>query len=69
MRARIIDGLHCEAREGDWLFTLDLPVEPGGTDADATPGVHVRAALASCLVMNYSTDLARAGIEARSVEV
>ena len=69
MRARIIDGLHCEAREGDWLFTLDLPVDAGGTNAGPTPGVHGRAALASCLAMGYSIELARAGIEARSVEV
>ena len=69
MRARIIDGLHCEAREGDWLFSLDLPVDAGGTNAGATPGVHGRAALASCLAMSYSIELARAGIEARSVEV
>ena len=69
MRARIIDGLHCEAREGDWLVSLDMPIEAGGTNAGATPGVHGRAALASCLAMSYSIELARAGIEARSVEV
>ena len=69
MRARIIDGLHCEAREGDFVLSLDLPVDAGGTDAGATPGVHGRAALASCLAMSYSIELARAGIEARSIEV
>ena len=69
MRARIIDGLHCDAREGDWLLSLDLPIDAGGTNAGATPGVHGRAALASCLAMSYSIELARAGIEARSVEV
>jgi len=68
-RARIIDGLHCEAREGDWSFSLDLPVDAGGTNAGATPGVHGRAALASCLAISYSIELARAGIEARSIEV
>ena len=30
MRARIVDGLHCEAREGDWLLSLDLPWFPRG---------------------------------------
>lgn len=69
MRARIIDGLRCEAFEGDWQFTLDMPTEAGGTGAGPTPGVHGRAALASCLAMSYSIELARAGIEARSVEV
>lgn len=69
MRARITDGLQCEAREGDWLLSLDMPVEAGGTNSAATPGVHGRAALASCLAMGYSIELARAGIEARSLEV
>lgn len=69
MRACIIDGLRCEAREGDWQFSLDMPMEAGGTNAGATPGVHGRAALASCLAMSYSIELARAGIEAHSIEV
>lgn len=69
MRARIVDGLHCEAREGDWLLSLDMPADAGGNNAGATPGVHGRAALASCLAMSYSIELARAGIEARGVEV
>lgn len=69
MRARITDGLRCEAREGDWLLSLDMPVDAGGSNTGATPGVHGRAALASCLAMGYSIELARAGIEARSVEV
>lgn len=69
MRARITDGLRCEAREGDWLLSLDMPVEAGGNNSAATPGVHGRAALASCLAMSYSIELARAGIEARSLEV
>ena len=69
MRARIIHGLHCEAPEGDWLFSLNQPVDGGGTNAGATLGVHGRAALASCLAMSYSIELARARIEARSVEI
>jgi uncharacterized OsmC-like protein len=69
MRVRIIDGLHCEAREGDWLLSLDLPVDAGGTNAGATPGVHGRAALASCLAMGYTIELARVGIQPRSLEV
>ena len=68
MRARIIDGLHCEAREGDCVLSLDLPVDAGGTDAGGTPGVHGRAALASCLAMSYGIELAGACNEARSVE-
>jgi len=69
MRARIVDGLRCETCEGNWKFTLDMPSEAGGTGAGPTPGVHGRAALAGCLAMSYSIELARAGIEARSIEV
>ena len=69
MRARSIDGLHRKAREGDFPLSLDLPVDAGGTDAGAAPGVHGRAALASCLAMSHSVELVRAAIEARSIEV
>lgn len=69
MRARVVDGLHCEAREGDWRFSIDMPVEGGGSGAGPTPGVHGRAALASCLAIGYSICLARAGIHVRSLEV
>ena len=77
MRARVVDGLHCEAREGDWRFSIDMPVEGGGSGAGPTPGVHGRAALASCLAIGYSICLAigysiclaRAGIAVRSLEV
>ena len=59
MRARFFEGVHWVAREGDFVLSLDLPVDAGGTNARATPGVHGRAALASCLAMSYSIDLAR----------
>lgn len=69
MRARVVDGLRCEAQEGDWRFSIDMPVEGGGSGAGPTPGVHGRAALASCLAIGYGICLARAGIEVRSLEV
>lgn len=69
MRARLVDGLRCEAQEGDWRFSIDMPVEGGGTGAGPTPGVHGRAALASCLAIGYGICLARAGIAVRSLEV
>lgn len=68
-RARVIEGVHCEATEDTWHFALDLPGDSGGTDAGPTPGVLGRAALASCLAMGYSVQLARLGIEPRSIEV
>lgn len=69
MRARVVDGLRCEAQEDDWRFTIDMPVEAGGSGSGPTPGVHGRAALASCLAIGYSICLARAGITVRSLEV
>jgi uncharacterized OsmC-like protein len=69
MRARVVEGLRCEAQEGDWRFSIDMPVEGGGSGAGPTPGVHGRAALASCLAIGYSICLARAGIPVRSLEV
>lgn len=69
MRARVVEGLHCEAQEGDWRFSIDMPVEAGGSGAGPTPGVHGRAALASCLAIGYGIALARAGIAVRSLEV
>nr|WP_316643119.1 OsmC family protein [uncultured Roseateles sp.] len=68
-RARLVDGVHCEAAEEGWRFVMDLPVDSGGTNAGPPPGVHGRVALAGCLAMGYSVQLARAGIEPRSIEV
>lgn len=68
-RARLVDGLRCEAQEDDWRFSIDMPVDGGGSGSGPTPGVHGRAALASCLAIGYGISLARAGIDVRSLEV
>lgn len=69
MRARVVDGLHCELREGDWTLAVDMAVEAGGTGLHPTPGVLGRGALAGCLAIGYTAWLARAGLSWRSLEV
>lgn len=69
MSARLVKGLRCEAQEANWRFTIDMPTEAGGSDAGPPPGVHGRAALASCLAIGYGISLARAGITPQSLEV
>ncbi len=69
MRARIVDGLRCEAQEDRWRFVSDMPVDAGGSAQGPTPGMHGRAALASCLAIGYAMYLARAGIVVRDLEV
>lgn len=69
MRARVVDGLRCELREGDWTLGVDLPVEAGGSGQHPTPGVYGRGALAGCLAIGYAAWLARAGLGWRSLEV
>lgn len=69
MRARMVDGLHCELREGSWALDVDMAVEAGGSGRHPTPGVLGRGALAGCLAIGYTAWLARAGLSWRSLEV
>jgi len=69
MRAKLVEGLRCELREGDWRFAADMPPEAGGGGQHPTPGIYGRAALASCLAVGYAVWLARAGFSWRSIEV
>lgn len=69
MQARIVDGLRCEAQEDGWRFVVDMPVDAGGSGQGPTPGMHGRAALASCLAIGYAMYLARAGIVVRDLLV
>ncbi|MEO9968019.1 MAG: OsmC family protein [Reichenbachiella sp.] len=52
-KTRIINGLSCESREGDWVFKTDMPSQVGGTDSASSPGALGRAALGSCLAIGY----------------
>ena len=52
-KTRIVNGLACETREGDWLFKTDMPKQVGGNESASTPGALGRAALGSCLAIGY----------------
>jgi uncharacterized OsmC-like protein len=63
------DGLRCSTEEGRWRLDADLPGALGGNGSAPTPGVLLRAALGSCVAMNYVLRAAKHGIELTSVRV
>lgn len=52
-KTRIINGLTCETREGDWVFKTDMPKQVGGSATGSSPGALGRAALGSCLAIGF----------------
>ncbi len=66
---KVIDGLRCEVREGDWTLSVDMPEAAGGSGAAPTPGVFGRAALGSCLALTYMMWASKEGIEIQSLDV
>jgi uncharacterized OsmC-like protein len=67
--ARLVDGLTCELREGDWKLTADEPEALGGNNAGPVPGALARMSLASCLAIGYGTWLARSEVPYNDVQV
>lgn len=68
-KTRIIKGLSCETREGEWLFKTDMPKQVGGFGTASTPGVIGRAALGSCLAIGYMMWASKLEITIDSLEV
>lgn len=68
-KTRIVNGLSCETREGDWVFKSDMPKQVGGTNTASTPGALGRAALGSCLAIGYMMWASKLDIEIDSLEV
>jgi uncharacterized OsmC-like protein len=66
---KVVDGLLCEIREGDWTLSVDMPEAAGGSGTAPTPGVVGRAALGSCLALTYMMWASKEGIEIQSLEV
>jgi uncharacterized OsmC-like protein len=68
-KTRIVNGLSCETREGDWVFKADMPKQVGGTETASSPGALGRAALGSCLAIGYMLWASRLDIVIDSLEV
>jgi uncharacterized OsmC-like protein len=67
--ARLKPGLECEVTDGPFTLTVGMTEKYGGTNAGPNPGVLGRAALASCMVVDYAMWAARMGIQVDSLEV
>lgn len=68
-KSRILSGLSCESREGEYVFHTDMPSQVGGTGTGPTPGVLGRAALGSCLAIGYMMWASRLNVIIDSLEV
>ena len=68
-KTRIVDGLTCETKEGDWVFKTDMPKQVGGNATASSPGALGRAALGSCLAMGYMMWASKLDVPIDSLEV
>lgn len=68
-KTRIINGLSCETKEGDWVFKSDMPKQVGGYETASSPGALGRAALGSCLAIGYMMWASKLEIKIDSLEV
>lgn len=66
---KVLRGLTCEIREGNYTLTADMPEQIGGEAAGPTPGVYGRAALGSCLAIGYMLKAAVMNIPIERLEV
>ena len=68
-KTRIINGLSCETKEGDWVFKTDMPKQLGGFASASSPGSLGRAALGSCLAIGYMMWASKLDVDIESLEV
>lgn len=66
---KLINGLSCEIREGNWVVKTDMPEQVGGNSSAPTPGVYGRAALGSCLASGYMMWASKLNIPIDSLEI
>ncbi|WP_242156845.1 OsmC family protein [Aestuariivivens sediminis] len=68
-KTRIVNGLSCETREGDWVFKTDMSKQVGGSATASSPGALGRAALGSCLAIGFMLWASKLDIAIDSLEV
>ena len=68
-KTRIINGLTCETREGEWVFKTDMPKQVGGNATASSPGALGRAALGSCLAIGFMLWASKLDVPIESLEV
>lgn len=68
-KTRIVNGLSCETKEGDWVFKTDMPTQVGGFATASSPGALGRAALGSCLAIGYMMWASKLDVIIDSLEV
>lgn len=66
---KLINGLSCEIREGNWVVKTDMPEQVGGNSGAPTPGVFGRAALGACLASGYMMWASKLNIPIDSLEI
>lgn len=66
---KLVNGLSCEIKEGDWVFKTDMPEQVGGNSSAPTPGAYGRAALGSCLASGYMMWASKLDIPIESLEI
>ena len=66
---RVIDGLKCEIKEGNWTLNTDMPKQIGGNSSAPTGGVLGRAALGSCLATGYMLWASKLDIDIKTLEI
>ena len=68
-KTRIVNGLTCETKEGDWIFKTDMPKQVGGNATASSPGALGRAALGSCLAIGLMLWASKLDVAIDSLEV
>ena len=67
--ARMVNGLTCEMKAGEWTMTSDMYEAVGGNNSGPTPGDFARMGLSSCLAIGYAMWFARQEVPYEDIRV